>query len=64
MSYYLIFSISALNTDNEATKKQVFELLSALCVYSKDGTTYALETLAHLQVGGLIDWLIDWLISA
>lgn len=40
---------SALNTNNEATKKQVFELLSALCVYSKDGTTYALETLAHLQ---------------
>ncbi|XP_052078759.1 formin-J-like [Mytilus californianus] len=40
---------SALNTDNEATKKQVFELLSALCVYSKDGTHYALETLAHLQ---------------
>jgi hypothetical protein len=44
---------SALNTDNEATKKQVFELLSALCVYSKDGTTFALETLAHLQVGCL-----------
>ncbi|XP_069129886.1 uncharacterized protein [Argopecten irradians] len=36
---------AALDTENVTVKKQVFELLSALCVYSKDGYTRALEAL-------------------
>ncbi|XP_059620423.1 inverted formin-2 [Phlebotomus argentipes] len=38
---------SALDTDNVTVKKQVFELLSALCAYSTEGYNRALETLEH-----------------
>ncbi|KAH8366251.1 hypothetical protein KR093_010981 [Drosophila rubida] len=36
---------SALDTQNATVKKQVFELLSALCAYSPDGYARAIETL-------------------
>ncbi|XP_073842634.1 uncharacterized protein isoform X2 [Musca autumnalis] len=36
---------TALDTNNALVKKQVFELLSALCAYNADGYTRAIETL-------------------
>ncbi|XP_061387067.1 formin-J [Musca vetustissima] len=36
---------TALDTNNAVVKKQVFELLSALCAYNADGYTRAIETL-------------------
>lgn len=41
---------SVLDTNNVVVKKQVFELLSALCAYSVDGYCRALETLEHYKV--------------
>lgn len=41
---------AALDTNNVTVKKQVFELLSALCAYSGDGYNRALETLDHYKV--------------
>lgn len=41
---------TALDTNNVTVKKQVFELLSALCAYSADGYARALETLDHYKV--------------
>ncbi|XP_045205613.2 formin-J-like isoform X2 [Mercenaria mercenaria] len=38
---------SALSIENVPVKQQVFELLSALCVYSKDGYSTALDALEH-----------------
>ena len=43
------FFLSALDTTNTQVKKQVFELLSALCVYSADGYKRALEALDHYK---------------
>lgn len=40
----------ALDTANVIVKKQVFELLSALCVYNEQGYRRALETLDHYKV--------------
>lgn len=40
---------AALDTNNVTVKKQVFELLSALCVYNADGYQRALETLEHYK---------------
>jgi hypothetical protein len=45
----LIFLIIALDTTNAQVKKQVFELLSALCVYSAEGYSRALEALEHYK---------------
>lgn len=45
-----MFSFSALDTDNAAVKKQIFELLSALCVYSKEGYKRALDALEQYKV--------------
>lgn len=42
---------AALDTKNIAIKKQVFELLSALCAYSQDGYERTLQTLEHYKVG-------------
>uniref|UniRef100_W4VR99 Putative formin 3 n=1 Tax=Corethrella appendiculata TaxID=1370023 RepID=W4VR99_9DIPT len=39
----------ALDTHNVTVKKQVFELLSALCAYSTDGYKRAIETLDHYK---------------
>lgn len=41
---------TALDTNNNTVKKQVFELLSALCAYNTEGYTRALETLEHYKV--------------
>lgn len=40
----------ALDTNNATVKKQVFELLSALCAYSSNGYKRAIETLEHYKV--------------
>ncbi|KAM9292042.1 inverted formin-2 isoform 3-T5 [Morus bassanus] len=39
----------ALDTTNVMVKKQVFELLAALCIYSSDGHTLALDALDHYK---------------
>jgi hypothetical protein len=44
-----IYFFPALDTTNVEVKKQVFELLSALCVYSADGYSRALEALEHYK---------------
>lgn len=41
---------AALDTTNVTVKKQVFELLSALCVYNEEGHARALDTLEHYKV--------------
>lgn len=41
---------TALDTNNVTVKKQVFELLSALCAYNADGYARAVETLEHYKV--------------
>ncbi|XP_066985024.1 uncharacterized protein [Macrobrachium rosenbergii] len=41
---------AALDTNNITIKKQVFELLSALCVYNADGHNRALDALEHYKV--------------
>jgi hypothetical protein len=41
---------AALDTNNEIVKKQVFELLSALCAYSRSGYSRAIETLENYKV--------------
>lgn len=43
---------AALDTTNVTVKKQVFELLSALCVYNEEGHARALDTLEHYKVCG------------
>lgn len=45
----LMILFIALDTTNVQVKKQVFELLSALCVYSADGYNRALEALEHYK---------------
>ena len=51
MTYYLFFCLyAALDTNNLTIKKQVFELLSALCVYNADGYARALDALEHYKV--------------
>lgn len=47
---YVIKLGAALDTNNVSVKKQIFELLSALCAYNADGYTRALETLDHYKV--------------
>ncbi|XP_058423831.1 inverted formin-2 isoform X1 [Diceros bicornis minor] len=39
----------ALDTSNVMVKKQVFELLAALCIYSPEGHTLALDALDHYK---------------
>lgn len=41
---------AALDTNNSTVKKQVFELLSALCAYNAEGYSKAIETLEHYKV--------------
>ena len=48
-SLHLFFT--ALDTTNIQVKKQVFELLSALCVYNAEGYNRALEALEFYKVG-------------
>ncbi|XP_068048353.1 inverted formin-2-like isoform X4 [Anomalospiza imberbis] len=39
----------ALDTTNVMVKKQIFELLAALCIYSSDGHSLALDALDHYK---------------
>lgn len=41
---------AALDTNNVVVKKQVFELLSALCAYNSEGYSRAIETLEFYKV--------------
>lgn len=41
---------TALDSDSHTVKKQVFDLLSALCAYSPEGYNRAFETLEHYMV--------------
>ena len=50
-----ILFISALDTNSSQVKKQVFELLSALCVYNAEGYSRALEALEHYKVHPELD---------
>ena len=54
IQYQLIhFSLrlfSALDTNNTMIKKQVFELLSALCLYSNQGHQLAIDALENYKV--------------
>ena len=52
-SYFL-----ALDTNSSQVKKQVFELLSALCVYNAEGYSRALEALEHYKVSRQFSILI------
>lgn len=45
----MIFSFAALDTSNVTVKKQVLELLSALCVYNSEGHARALDTLQNYK---------------
>lgn len=49
-SDYVSKLAAALDTNNEIVKKQVFELLSALCAYSRSGYNRAIETLENYKV--------------
>jgi len=49
-SDYVVKLAAALDTNNEVVKKQVFELLSALCAYSRSGYIRAMETLDNYKV--------------
>lgn len=42
--------LAALDTSNVMVKKQVFELLAALCIYSPEGHMLALDALDHYKV--------------
>ena len=41
---------AALDTSNMMVKKQVFELLAALCIYSPEGHALTLDALDHYKV--------------
>lgn len=45
---------TALDSDNHTVKKQVFDLLSALCAYSPEGYNRAFETLDHYMVSRVL----------
>lgn len=59
---YVIKLGTALDTTNVTVKKQVFELMSALCAYNVDGYTRALETLDHYQVWTIENLMHDYTI--
>lgn len=46
---YVAKLAAALDTANITVKKQVFELLSALCVYNADGYARTLDALEHFK---------------
>ena len=47
---FLFLPCSALETNNVMVKMQIFELLSALCVYSRDGFYLTLDALEKYKV--------------
>lgn len=50
-STFISFVFAALDTNNVMVKKQVFELLSALCVYSGEGYRLTMDALDSFKVG-------------
>ena len=46
--------VAALDTPNPTVKKQVLELLSALCVYNAEGYARALDALEHYKVRAVL----------
>lgn len=46
-SWYFLLG---LDTSNVLVKKEIFDLLGALCVYNSDGYNRALEVLEHYKV--------------
>lgn len=50
---------SALDTPNATVKKQVFELLAALCAYNSEGYARAFDTLERYKVIFLYNVTID-----
>ena len=49
-AYLSTFHVAALGNPNVAVKKQVFEILAAISVYSKDGYARALQVLDKFKV--------------
>ena len=49
-STFICFVFAALDTNNVMVKKQVFELLSALCVYSGEGYRLTMDALDSFKV--------------
>ena len=49
----MVCSFAALGNPNVAVKKQVFEILAAISVYSKDGYARALQVLDKFKVSVL-----------
>lgn len=49
-SDYVLKLAAALDSNNENVKKKVFELLSALCAYSRSGYNRAIETFENYKV--------------
>ena len=49
LRFNIFFLFSALDTKDTQVKKGIFELLSALCVYSAEGYSRALEALEHYK---------------
>ena len=47
---HITFFISALDTGNTMVKKQVFEMLAGVCLYSSRGYELALASLEHFKV--------------
>lgn len=47
---YLLLPRSELDSNNRLVKIQVFELLSALSLYSEEGHSLALDALEHYKV--------------
>lgn len=60
-SDYIFKLASALDTNNEIVKKKVFELLSALCAYSRSGYDRAIETFVYYKVSWLVGckWALE-----
>lgn len=54
---------SALDTQKATVKKQVFELLSALCAYNSEGYARAIETLEFYKVRNPIKIYISYTLS-
>jgi len=51
---------AALDTSNTMVKKQVFELLAALSMFSSEGHTLALDALDHYKASAFLDYdLLD-----
>ena len=47
---FFSFFLSALDTGNTMVKKQVFEMLSGVCLYSSRGYELALSSLEYFKV--------------